>query len=103
MSELLIPAQTAAVNADFNVDSSTHMPPCTLIANGLGAAESVAVQVSGDDGVTYAAAFDYSTGTAIVLDSTHNTVRLDSPGKYRVVKPTTAAAVGLAISTAACA
>ena len=98
--QTLISSTTAAATGDFKCSAQDNQLPCTIIANGLGAAESIALQVSGDNGATYSAAFDYSAGTAIVFDSTHNTVRLDSPGTYRIVKPTTAAPVGVAISTA---
>jgi len=98
----LIAATTAAVTTAagaIKLDASHYQFPVTIIANGLAGTETVAVNIS-DDGVNYSLMMDYNTGTAVVLDATHNNVGIQFPADLRLVKSATAAAVAVGLSTA---
>jgi len=103
----IIPSQTTAASAPINLTgkslnfSPALAPPVTLAANGLAGAEVVAIEVSSDEGVTYAPALDVATGAPIELSATKNIINLNSFGMYRVVKGVTVAAVAVSVSNVA--
>jgi len=99
----LIPATTAAVTTAagaIKLDSSHYQFPVTIVANGLTGAETITVNIT-DDGVNYSPMLDYNTGTAVVLDATHNNVGIQFPADLQLVKSATVAAVAAGLSTAA--
>jgi len=93
----LIASTTAAATKDFQVERDAYYPPVTIIANGLAAGETVDIQISDDDGATYANLFD--AGSQVQVTDTNNAVTLYGPGKYRVSKAATAAAVTVGLSS----
>jgi len=111
----IISAQTTTASVLMNLTSSGFSlssvkltdttkvltPPITLVANGLANVEIVAVEVSSDEGVTYAPALDSSTGTPIELSATKNVVNINSFGRYKIVKGVTVAAVAVSVSNVA--
>jgi len=103
----IIPSQTTAASVLMNLTSKTRnlapalTPPVTLAANGLSGVEVVAIEVSSDEGVTYAPALDVATGAPIELSATKNIINLNSFGMYRVVKGVTVAAVAVSVSNVA--
>jgi len=103
----IIPSQTTAATVPLNLVGKSLSfapaltPPVTLVANGLANAEIVSVEVSSDEGLTYAPALDSTTGTPIELSATKNVVNINSFGRYRVVKGVTIAAVAVSVSNVA--
>jgi len=104
MSILIAPTVAAVTTAAgaVKLDSSHYQFPCALVATGLAGVETCAVNIS-SDGVNYAGMDDYSTGTKVILDATHNNVLIPGPCDLQLVKSATAAAVAVGISTASAA
>ena len=90
---ILIASTTSAVSASaatqFYVNSRQ---PVTLSANALAGSEEVDITYSGDGGVSFTTAFNYDTGTALVLTATAPQLELSGVGVYRVAKDATVSA-----------
>jgi hypothetical protein len=88
-AKILIAPKTEADVAEFSVDKNDIAP---IVANGLAAGETIAVEV-------YTAAETWMQykigGTAIGLTADDNKIGFDIPGRYRLNKPVTADAVGV--------
>jgi len=63
-----------------------------MVSPDLATTETADIQISHDDGTTWA---DYIDGTAVELTLTKNTLRLYGPMLYRVDKDATAGATGV--------
>ncbi len=94
MSSTLITAATAAATKRFNL--TLDDVPATIIATGLAAGETVALDMSIDSGTNFVTV--YQGGSAVTLTSTDNVKSVNSPGVYRANKGLTAGAVGVYIS-----
>jgi hypothetical protein len=88
-AKILIAPKTEADVAEFSVDKNDIAP---IVANGLAAGETIAVEV-------YTAADTWMQykleGVEIVLSADDNKLGFDVPGRYRLNKPVTASAVGV--------
>ena len=90
---ILIASTTSAVSASeatqFIVRNSA---PVTLSANALTGSEEVDITYSGDQGATWTTAYNFDTGTALVLTATAPQVELSGVGYYRAAKDATVSA-----------
>lgn len=94
MATLLINALAAASSPELSAYAVLDWP-VTIIAGGLGAAETIPVQVhTGGGFVDY-----YAEGAQVLITSTNNAISLVSPARYKFVKGTTSGAVTLGYST----
>ena len=91
MATTLISPTTDAATVE-NISVRKHSVPMTIIASGLGADETIDVQIE-TASETYVDV--YQSGTQVQLSETNNTVTIYGPGKYAIVKAATAAAVGV--------
>ena len=95
---ILIAPTTSAVSASaatqFIVRSSI---PVTLSATALGGSEEVDITYSADKGVTWTTAYNFDTGTALVLTATAPQVELSGVGYYRAAKDATASSCSVHI------
>lgn len=91
MATTLITAATGAATKQFvlTVDDL----PANVVATGLGATETVALDISIDGGANFVTA--YQGGSAVTLTSTDNTKSINAPGFFRANKGVTAGAVGV--------
>jgi hypothetical protein len=88
-AETLIAPTTEAAAVELFVHHGFIVP---IVANDLGAGETIAVEI-------YTAANTWEQykkgGTAVGLSADNNKLGFDIPGKYRLNKPVTVAAVGV--------
>lgn len=87
----LITAATGAATKQFVLTIDDL--PANVVATGLAAGESVALDVSVDSGANFVTA--YQGGSAVTLTSTDNTKSVNAPGVFRANKGITAGAVGV--------
>lgn len=89
-AEILINPTTAAVVSKVLFVSNGEVIPVT--ANGLGATETIAIEVysAADTWITYKIG-----GISVGLTANDNKIGIDIPGRYRLNKPVTLAAVGV--------
>jgi hypothetical protein len=87
-AETLIAATTEAAVAEFFVHHNFIVP---IVANNLGASEVIAVEVYTLNGW----AQYKSNGLSVGLSANTNKIGFDIPGRYRLNKPVTVAAVGV--------
>jgi len=88
--ELLAATTDADQSKDFYVNKDNVVT--VMVSPDLATTETADIQISHDDGKTWA---DYIDGSAIELTLTRNTVRLYGPMLYRVDKDATAGATGV--------
>ena len=97
MSKVLIPAQTAAVDVNFSINSDKDLP-CGIVAAGMASGDTIDVQVSHDKGQTYEDL--YYDGTQVQLSyQSQNMIGFYTPGLYRIQKPTTTGQVSVVQTT----
>ncbi len=98
-TKTLIPSQPPAVSASVSTQFyADDEEPVTLSATALAGSEEVDITYSGDGGTTFTVAYDYPTGSALVLTASKPQVTITGAGIYRVAKDSTASvcAVNLA-------
>lgn len=94
MTTKLIDNLTAASTVELSALDMIDWP-VTVVAGGLGAAETISVKAhTGNGWVDY-----YAEGAQVLLTSTNNVVAIDSPVRLQFVKGTTSAGVTLGYST----
>jgi hypothetical protein len=86
--ETLIAAKTAAETQEFEVPQGFI---ASLCVNDMGVGEAIAVEIYTLNGWQQY----YAQGTAIELSADTNKIGFDIPGRYRLNKPVTVAAVGV--------
>ena len=90
-AKTLLTAQTGAGNSDsFYVPQMLNRT--LIVSPDLAGSETADVQISHDDGTTWA---DYLDGIAVELTATKNSLRLYGPAWFRVAKDVTAGATGI--------
>lgn len=96
MARILIDAETGAASGYFKIDTSDELP-CSIIAYGFDASETADIQVSHDNGTTFADL--YVDGSQVQLSDTNTMVGLYSPGIFKVNKGVTTGTVTIVQST----
>lgn len=86
---MVIPPTVNATTYSFNAGRWKLELPITVVAQGLGATESVTIEISADGGTTWQGIY--------TLTSTGPAVTITGPGLYRINKPATAGAVGVEV------
>lgn len=90
--QIIVAAQTGAKTSD-PFQQSVADGQCTIVAGGLGASETVTVQIQDASGNWQ----NVPAAIAPQLTSTVTAAVLTAPGIYRVVKTATAGSVGVAL------
>ena len=95
---ILIASTTSAVSASATTQFEVVRGyPVTLSANTLAGSEEVDIEYSADIGTTWTTAYNFDTGTAIVLTATAPQVEISGVGYYRVAKDATASACSVSV------
>lgn len=93
---LLAPVTGAAQSASIHI-TGPHQEATVVLCHAdgsvVGGAETAAVEIAIGDGTVWHPM--YVDGSQVLLSSTNSTVKLDTPGRYRVNKGVTAIAAGV--------